>query len=74
MSIFSSQIEKRRKLDASTLLREIKEGATRMGLHYGGTVPQTDNLAIRQVCVALGAAVAQHSPGPRHHDAPVEAH
>ena len=79
MSIFSSQIEKRRKLDASTLLREIKEGATRMGLHYGGTVPQTDNLAIRQVlearrCVALGAAVAQHPPGPRHHDAPVEAH
>ena len=53
MSIFSSQIEKRRKLDASTLLREIKEGATRMGLHYGGTVPQTDNLAIRQVLEAL---------------------
>ena len=53
MSIFSRQIEKRRKLDASTLLREIKEGATRMGLHYGGTVPQTDNLAIRQVLEAL---------------------
>ena len=53
MSIFSSQIEKRRKLDASTLSREIKEGAARMGLRYGGTVPQTDNLAIRQVLEAL---------------------
>ena len=53
MSIFSSQIEKRRKLDASTLSREINEGAARMGLHYDGTVPQTDNLAIRQVLEAL---------------------
>ena len=53
MSIFSSQIEKRRKLDASTLSREIKEGAARMGLRYGGTDSQTDNLAIRQVLEAL---------------------
>ena len=53
MNIFSSQIEQRRKLDASTLSREIKEGAARMGLHYDGTVPQTDNLAIRQVLEAL---------------------
>ena len=53
MSIFSSQIEKRRKLDASTLSREIKEGAARMGLHYDGAIPQTDNLAIRQVLEAL---------------------
>ena len=53
MSIFSSQIEQRRKLDASTLSREIKEGAARMGLHYDGAIPQTDNLAIRQVLEAL---------------------
>lgn len=53
MSIFSSQIEKRRKLDASTLSREIKEGAARMGLRYGGTVPQTDNLTIRQILESL---------------------
>lgn len=53
MNIFSSQIEKRRKLDASTLSREIKEGAARMGLHYDGAIPQTDNLAIRQVLEAL---------------------
>ena len=53
MSIFSSQIEQRRKLDALTLSREIKEGAARMGLHYDGAIPQTDNLAIRQVLEAL---------------------
>ena len=53
MNIFSSQIEQRRKLDASTLSREIKEGAARMGLHYDGAIPQTDNLAIRQVLEAL---------------------
>ena len=54
MSIFSSQIEKRRKYDASTLSREMMEGAARMGLQYEGFVPQTDHLAIRQVLRALG--------------------
>lgn len=53
MSIFSSQIEKRRKYDATTLAREMMEGAARMGLHYRGPVPQTDQLAVRQVLSAL---------------------
>lgn len=53
MSIFSSQIEKRRKYDASTLSREMMEGAARMGLQYDGPVAQTDHLAIRQVLKAL---------------------
>jgi NHLM bacteriocin system ABC transporter ATP-binding protein len=53
MSIFSNQIEKRRKYDANTLAREMMEGAARMGLHYGGPVPQTDQLAVRQVLSAL---------------------
>ena len=53
MSIFSSQIEKRRKYDATTLSREMMEGAARMGLHYSGPVPQTDQLAVRQVLSAL---------------------
>ena len=53
MSIFSSQIEKRRKYDATMLAREMMEGAARMGLHYGGPVPQTDQLAVRQVLSAL---------------------
>ena len=53
MSIFSNQIEKRRKFDAATLSREMMEGAARMGLHYGGPVPQTDQLAVRQVLSAL---------------------
>ncbi len=53
MSIFSSQIEKRRKYDATTLAREMMEGAARMGLHYREPVPQTDQLAVRQVLGAL---------------------
>ena len=53
MSIFSNQIEKRRKFDAATLSREMMEGAARMGLHYSGPVPQTDQLAVRQVLSAL---------------------
>ncbi len=53
MSIFSGQIEKRRKYDATMLAREMMEGAARMGLHYGGPVPQTDQLAVRQVLSAL---------------------
>ena len=53
MSIFSSQIEKRRKYDATKLSREMMEGAARMGLHYNGPVPHTDQLAIRQVLSAL---------------------
>ena len=53
MSIFSSQIEKRRKYDATTLAREMMEGAARMGLHYRGPVAQTDQLAVRQVLSAL---------------------
>ena len=53
MSIFSSQIEKRRKYDATKLSREMMEGAARMGLHYSGPVPHTDQLAIRQVLSAL---------------------
>ena len=53
MSIFSSQIEKRRKYDATTLAREMMEGAARMGLHYREPVPQTDQLAVRQVLSAL---------------------
>ena len=53
MSIFSSQIEKRRKYAAATLAREMMEGAARMGLHYGGPVPQTDQLAVRQIFSAL---------------------
>ena len=53
MSIFSSQIEKRRKYDAAALAHELKEGAARMGLQYGGTIPPTDHLAIRQVLEAL---------------------
>ena len=53
MSIFSSQIEKRRKFDASTLSREMMEGAVRMGLQYDGPVAQTDHMAVRQVLKAL---------------------
>ena len=53
MSIFSSQIEKRRKYDATKLSREMMEGAARMGLHYNGPVPHTDQLAISQVLSAL---------------------
>ena len=53
MSIFSSQIEKRRKYDATKLSREMMEGAARMGLHYNGPVPHTDQLPIRQVLSAL---------------------
>lgn len=53
MSIFSSQIEKRRIYDASTLSREMMEGAARMGLHYDGPIPQTDQLAVREVLKAL---------------------
>ena len=53
MSIFTSQIEKRRKYDATTLSREMMEGAARMGLHYSGPVPHTDQLAVRQVLSAL---------------------
>ena len=53
MSIFSNQIEKRRKFDAATLSREMMEGAARMGLHYSGPVPHTDQLAVRQVLSAL---------------------
>ena len=53
MSFFSNQIEKRRKYDATTLAREMMEGAARMGLHYSGPIPQTDQLAIRQVLSAL---------------------
>ena len=53
MSIFSSQIDKRRKYDASSLSHEIIEGAARMGLHYSDPIPQTDHLSVRQVLRAL---------------------
>ena len=53
MSIFSSQIDKRRRYEATTLAREMMEGAARMGLHYGSPVPQTDQMAVRQVLSAL---------------------
>lgn len=53
MSIFSSQIDKRRKYDTSSLSHEIIEGAARMGLHYSDPIPQTDHLSVRQVLRAL---------------------
>ena len=53
MSIFSSQIDKRRKYDASSLSHEMIEGAARMGLHYSDPIPQTDHLSVRQVLRAL---------------------
>ena len=53
MSIFSSQIDKRRKYDSSSLSHEIIEGAARMGLHYSDPIPQTDHLSVRQVLRAL---------------------
>ena len=53
MSIFSSQIDKRRKYDSSSLSHEMIEGAARMGLHYSDPIPQTDHLSVRQVLRAL---------------------
>ena len=53
MTIFSSQIDKRKKLDRYSLEQEMRDGSKRMGLKYGSRLPQTDNQAIRQVLEAL---------------------
>jgi len=54
MSIFSSQTDKRKKLDEQALASEMREGAARMGLKYRGRQTQTDYQAVSQLLKALG--------------------